>query len=302
MTDTVKYLSPLISCMECRKEYSAKGIFKHLLNTHDKISSRDIGKGTQKFIKKCFCIICHIETTVQSLNEHYNRHKKEMSLIEKTCPKCSSAHGKPGIFCCRKCANSRIFSKESNSKRTLTLKNKLKKESTKKYTKISQCSICNKSFEGSRKTCSQECLKIALNRGASKGGKKSASKQIRRSKDEIILYDLCASHYSNVTHNDPIFNGWDADIIIHDIKTAILWNGPWHYKEMGIRNHSLSQVQNRDKIKIKEILSLGWNVLIFEDRQYTPLSAFNFILDNLSDAGTGNAPISDQAYETCRVT
>ncbi len=78
----------------------------------------------------------------------------------------------------------------------------------------------------------------------------------------------------------PLVNGWDADIIIDDIKTAVLWNGPWHYQEMkGIKNHSLRQVQTRDKIKIDQLSSSGWNVMIFEDRHYTPETAFQDILN-----------------------
>ena len=66
-----------------------------------------------------------------------------------------------------------------------------------------------------------------------------------------------------------MFNGWDADIVIEDIKTAVLWNGIWHYKKI-TKKHSVAQVQNRDKIKIDEIkkgdiipMSLKiWEVLI----------------------------------------
>ena len=35
----------------------------------------------------------------------------------------------------------------------------------------------------------------------------------------------------NVKHNEAIFNGWDADVIIEDIKLAVLWNGKWHYEK-----------------------------------------------------------------------
>lgn len=40
----------------------------------------------------------------------------------KQCPKCNSLHNKPGIFCSRKCANSRVFSKESIEKKSLANK------------------------------------------------------------------------------------------------------------------------------------------------------------------------------------
>jgi 5-methylcytosine-specific restriction endonuclease McrA len=36
----------------------------------------------------------------------------------KNCPKCNVEHSKPGIFCSRKCANSRSFSDESKAKKS----------------------------------------------------------------------------------------------------------------------------------------------------------------------------------------
>ena len=46
---------------------------------------------------------------------------------------------------------------------------------------------------------------------------------------------------------------------------------------MNIGNHSLKQVQNRDNIKIKEFHNIGWETIIFEDRYYTPETAYEFI-------------------------
>jgi len=81
-------------------------------------------------------------------------------------------------------------------------------------------------------------------------------------------------------HNQPIFNGWDADIIIPELKLAILWNGNWHYKEM-FGNHSLKQVANRDDIKLKEINKMGWNHISIKDVDKNKMSsekAFNIII------------------------
>lgn len=97
--------------------------------------------------------------------------------------------------------------------------------------------------------------------------------------------------YPIVLNNHIIADNWDADIGIPDIKVAILWNGPWHYKEMNFSNHSLSQVQNRDKIKIKLFESLGWKVEVFEDRYYIPEKAFEKLVGN-----GGTAPPSSR-YE-----
>ena len=148
------------------------------------------------------------------------------------------------------------------------------------HTKISSCIICNKYFAYVKKLvkcCSPECLSASKKFNGRKGGKISSGKKLKRSKDEIKLYDLCKSHFNKVTHNECLFNGWDADILIYDIKTAILWNGAWHYKEMPGLTHSLKQVKNRDSIKIKEIENQGWKCIIFEDRYYTPQQAFDLI-------------------------
>ena len=37
----------------------------------------------------------------------------------KNCPKCNTAHDKPGTFCSRKCSNSRVFSEESRKKKSI---------------------------------------------------------------------------------------------------------------------------------------------------------------------------------------
>ena len=61
-----------------------------------------------------------------------------------------------------------------------------------------------------------------------------------------------------------MFNGWDADIIIEDLRVAVLWNGVWHYKK--VRNHhSLEQVQARDKIKIDNIQKCDYTPYIIKD-------------------------------------
>ena len=40
----------------------------------------------------------------------------------KTCPKCSAEHSKPGIYCSRKCANSREWSADDKAKKSDALK------------------------------------------------------------------------------------------------------------------------------------------------------------------------------------
>jgi hypothetical protein len=85
-----------------------------------------------------------------------------------------------------------------------------------------------------------------------------------RSKNEIAFADLCKDYFKNVRTNETIFNGFDADVIIDDLKVAVLWNGIWHYQKV-TKTHSLLQVQNRDKIKIDEIKKMGYEPYIVRD-------------------------------------
>ena len=116
------------------------------------------------------------------------------------------------------------------------------------------------------KTHRKEFLSNTAIRLLSEAGRKSVHIQgdARRSKNEIDFYNLCKNYFSQVEANEPIFNGWDGDVIIHDYKLAILWNGIWHYKEIH-KNCSLEQIQNRDKIKEQEIIKYGYYPYVIRD-------------------------------------
>lgn len=81
-----------------------------------------------------------------------------------------------------------------------------------------------------------------------------------------------------VLHNAPIFNGWDADIILLDYKIAILWNGPWHYRQI-IETQSLAQVQTRDKIKYNEIIAAGFTPYIIKDSNQRSMNNSDIITE-----------------------
>lgn len=82
---------------------------------------------------------------------------------------------------------------------------------------------------------------------------------------------MCIKYFGeeDVICNIPFFidknnNLWDADIIIKSIKTAVGYNGIWHYKKVR-RNHNLSQVQTRDIIKQSVIKANGYDYYIIKD-------------------------------------
>lgn len=140
---------------------------------------------------------------------------------------------------------------------------------------INICPSCKNTFSVPYKQRKQECCSktCSMNKRYSsqenlekcrEWGLKSAVSQNKRSKNEIYFGELCKQNFNLVKFNEPIFNGWDADVIIEDFKLAVLWNGKWHYKKI-TNKHSVRQVQNRDKIKMKEIVKRGYDYLVIKD-------------------------------------
>lgn len=204
-----------------------------------------------------------------------------------------------GKFCCRECARA-YSTKEKRTEISKTVSKLLKGKGNKEVSK--NCSGCKKIFIvkwplRKQEFCSKKCVieykkeifkkecpgcksKFEVTKKRSKqifcgkscasksngraGGLKSVQSQNRRSKNEIYFGELCRTKFKTVKFNEPIFNGWDADIIIEDLKLAILWNGKWHYEKITSK-HSVKQVQNRDKIKIKEIEILGYKPYVIKD-------------------------------------
>ena len=132
---------------------------------------------------------------------------------------------------------------------------------------IKVCAVCSDKFKGRRgkkKCCSKKCAKMLQ----AQGGRNSAEAQQRRSKNEILFSELCESEFQNVGLNEKCFvnkyGSWDADVILHDLKIAILWNGIHHYKKIS-KKHSLKQVKARDKIKLDTIIANGYVPYIIKD-------------------------------------
>jgi len=218
---------------------------------------------THKLISyKLNCVKCDTEFSVLLSENHFNN---------KT--------GKYRKYCSRKCANTHIIKESTKQKTSNTIK--LLHENTLTYTnsirsctscKINYCecehckSIFTMKYNKKRKYCSPQCLKDseAYTIAGRKAGLASVQSQNRISRNEIVFAEFCRLHFANVETNKAIFNGWDADVIIHDLKIAILWNGKWHYEKCNSK-HSVKQVQNRDQIKIKEIIKCGYTPYIIKD-------------------------------------
>jgi hypothetical protein len=188
----------------------------------------------------------------------------------KTCENYGTEHNGTygsGRFCSTECArgfSTKAKRKEINEKVSEKLTGRIGIEPVNKLPRVlHMCKCCNTKFEvrntSKQKYCSFICKQRHL---GMMGGRISV--QGKRSKNEIAFANLCKAHFENVKTNESIFNGWDADVILVNEKIAILWNGKWHYEKI-TETHSLKQVQNRDRIKIKEIKECGYTPYIIKD-------------------------------------
>lgn len=224
-----------------------------------------------KSVKNKYCSVS-CQNKHQS-KEKYNKIYGSYKEFEVICGSCNSSFfvkereklypQKEKYFCSKSCSNKRIFNNivKEKIRNSLTIYGDVK------------CLQCNFEFKKKKKDqkfCSRFCASKYRNKKqpigsyARKAGLISASRNVKRSKNEIYFADLCELYFKDVETNKNIFNGWDADVIIYDIKVAVLWNGIWHYKKIS-KNHSLKQVQNRDRIKLNEIENCGFNVHIIKD-------------------------------------
>lgn len=196
-----------------------------------------------------------------------------------TCEKCGKVmtikYGS-GRFCSSECAHSRVITKKQRDLISTKLKGN-KNNFKKVYCSNCGCELISDK-EKYRKFCytckpksrytedGKVIVSPQLHEKLSRAGRNSAKIQseIRRSKNEIYFCELCENYFKDVKHNEPMFNGWDADVIIEDIRYAVLWNGKWHYEKI-TKKHSVEQVQNRDKIKLGEIVKAGYTPYIIKD-------------------------------------
>ena len=202
--------------------------------------------------KKSKCFICDKDVEVSLHSYEKNARCIDHKLYGKfsNCINCNIEFVGKRLTCSNECKRNRL---------SIGGKNSCKSRSHKK---VSNCINCNAETLGRRITCSNECRRNRL----SIGGRKSAEFQSesRRSVNEVYFSELCEKEFKTVYTNRPMFNGWDADIILPDLKIAIMWNGNWHHKKI-TKMHSLKQVHNRDAIKTKEIIECGYTPYIISD-------------------------------------
>jgi hypothetical protein len=256
-----------LKCEHCGKIFNVKKkTIKHELKIN--------GNGCRFCSLKCF----HEHNKKDSVIVKCKECDNEFAITNSVYNRSKTKH----FFCSCSCS-----AKYNNRLRVMTQDTKEKissklKDFWKDKIKIRKCVVCGREFvkengKTTEKCCSKECSNELLNnrikyltlesrQAMSLNARQVIQKQAeeRRSKNEKYFCELCEKKFNNVKHNEPIFNGWDADIIIEDNKYAILWNGIWHYQKV-TKKHSLKQVQYRDKIKLKEILESGYTPYVIKD-------------------------------------
>lgn len=262
-------------CPFCQKEYTfdkKKSYYAHL-NWHKCLEhcERKIDPTLTEKVEYVFiCESCKNEYKIKLTKSEFKRYVKRY----------------PHFHCSNYCANKRHLSDETKRKISETLKQRLLNHLP-NLIKERTCKVCNKKYfltkqyklqsGGTFTFCSSECFEYYKKHRSefvsdetkkkwSETGKRLAQyfKDIKRSKNEIAFCSLCEQNFSKVLHNEPIFNGWDADVILPELKVAVLWNGRWHYEKL-TQAHSVEMVQNRDKIKIHEIEVAGYIPYIIKD-------------------------------------
>ncbi len=167
---------------------------------------------------------------------------------------------------------------------------------------IRKCLWCDKEYNVKRKEqqyCNKNCANKKLNCNSEMakergriGGNKSLQMFSRRSKAEIDFAYMCIDYFGNenIICNQLFFkdknnNLWDADIIITNLKIAILYNGIFHYKKV-YKDQKLERMIAKDKLKQKIIIQNGYTYYIVKDlKSYNKkfvIEQFNLFIHKLN--------------------
>jgi hypothetical protein len=260
-----------VSCSNSKvKKRSYASVKEYIENEGDKLISTEYINGKKKLMIECN--LC--ETEYEQNFDRYrvgNKHQHCPMTIS------NSTLLEPGVVINTKSIDPKVNPLMAYN---LAVKNGERQPSrgTSLIDIVKSCISCCADFKPKRrnqKVCDANCRKLLEKQKAANGhfkrlghigGVASAAVQVRRSQNEIAFADMCIEKLpmENILCNEPIFDGWDADIVLNDMKIAILWNGIWHYKQVR-SGHNLEEVQRRDKLKNKIIKRMGYTPYIIKD-------------------------------------
>lgn len=239
-----KYLSPLVSCLECKAVKSAKGLFTHFIINHTeegKKKHRETVQAASKLGGKA--IAAKLRTKKK---EHISSYQEEPSLCEQ-CNIILPFNKRHNKFCSRSCSAKHTNTHRDpvcyiKSSETLkeTLANKIRVPRL-QYTKLKQCPICKKLHPRSGKTCSDECKSILLSNRMIERIKLSKRSNYRRDKKSYLessfetwlkennISLVCKPEYTIRNH---ITKKWYfVDFYFPEIDLIVELDGKQHEKE-----------------------------------------------------------------------
>lgn len=257
------------------KRYTYEEVYMRISEIGHTLLSEEFKTTKLPLTIKCKCGVIYEKRFDSFMNGSYHcngkiQRKAKAIISERECAGCKIMF-KPRlnrtIYCTFECS-------VKNREKSSIINKKTKKTSI----LAKECLYCKESYQPKRNAsilCSDKCAKSYQqtdeyrNRAkvwGVKAGLTSVTSQQRRGKNEIYFADLCERHFGkeNVLTNEPMFEGWDADVILPSLNTCILWNGIHHYKQVS-KTQSLAQVQARDRIKLDVIQKHGYTPYVIMD-------------------------------------
>ena len=279
MTSNTIYKSPAVSCLTCRKELSAKGIFSHLLYTHgteeEKLKMSSGAKLGLENGRKTFIINQLAQT------KHKENLYEEKPALCKLCLVPLPYDKRKQLFCNHHC--SATYHNNQRDHITYKRKNRSTLGSTKgkKFPRVcyvSFCKICGVCIHNSKnKTCCPEHLSqwmsLKIKERGQTGFQRREPSYLERSFEMWLNENCTVPHIKEKTIHNKITNKWYfVDFFFESIGLIVELDGKQHLEidrtnsdlvrdeyittEFGYKILRISHKEYKNKTKLKELCDL----------------------------------------------
>lgn len=144
------------------------------------------------------------------------------------------------------------------------------------------CGWCSKPVRRNLKEIKKSISgKIFCDRSCAASYNNTRKRKSRRSKCEILLFELLQDEFSelNIIPNDKrMLDGYEVDIAIPSLKLSIEWNGIVHFKPI-YGQSKLDKIQERDAQKQKIAYSKDIHMIVIPDLVSTKAKVKEAFLD-----------------------
>lgn len=278
-----KYKSPLVSCLTCRKEFSAKGIFTHFITSHTEEGRSRVLKNSKVSLKAA--VLATKTKAAQLAIDKKIAYDMNPSICD--CGKFKPFAARNGIYCSRSCAAShtnktrppRTVSDETKKKLSISLIGK------QRWCAICYCVVCNVLIRGSfRQSCSPECLSKLRSLNTLNTIKKNKRSNYRRDRQSylemsfekwLIENNISLKWHAEYTIKNHLTNKWYfVDFYFPEINLIVELDGKQHEKH----------VHKQADIVRDEYITNFLNIKVFRisSKEYRTGSKINSLLELLT--------------------